>query len=899
MKIFDPQLTGSIEVKNPISGSVTTLGSVIALGSDSSLTGSFTGSFKGDGSELVGVTVDSGSWDGIFTGSAAISGSLNISGAEAIQLTVEKRIRGQYYSVYNSTASTYAGYLITSGDFEDDATTDLGLAAGTGRNIRFYTSNNSTEKMRLTTGGNLGIGIDPSTKLDIKGVAGSPATSGTTQNGIFRIQNATNNNILDIGQIAGSPNGTWLQATDSSDLSVTYPLLLNPVGGNVGIGTTNPNTALTIGAGILSIRYASGDSSGLKLFQDASDVSVIENGFSGPIKFNIAGITKLTISSAGLLTMTVGDSTNPRLSFAGTQVTGTHFIQLNRGTSAMEFYVNGATRATISSGGDVTIGTSTFGSNLGQLRVISAATSTPARLSLFGYGNVGTGANFARIDFSMQTSGTGGQPVADIKALAVGAGENASDLAFSTATGGTLAERMRISSTGKVGIGSGSNTLVYPLEVYGGNGDAIIFKDTTNSVTNWLGAFGGAAVVGALTNDDLALYAGTGEKMRISSGGNVGINVAPSSTRTLLLKGIGTTSSTAPFQVNDGNNADILVIKDDKTATFYGNIIGNSSNTMEIGNFATGNIKRIRMGQGGEIHFGDTTVASPLGITEGNWDNFVDQDRLSLYSRNDLRIFAGAGAAEKLKVTGTGIKGSTPIYSSYVASLLTPDGSGAKDTRIIEDSLGKWIQVGRFAADAASTIQTTWSSVSGLSTGELQTETTQFSSDWGTSFPTEVRIMGATVFNAWLETRTIDFIYRVPTGRTLGTFFNGGNANGNVYRTPIGNKYGWDCAGTYDGFGRWNNPNQTQVGMSDTAFTNPSSAYSTATANAFNWDTGTDAKFTVIHNAVMSGQDNNLTSGVGADDNVIGFLDAFPGTVSNMGNIRTYSSAVWVLIKLN
>ena len=61
MKIFDPQLTGSIEVENPISGSVTTLDNVIALGSDSSLTGSFTGSFKGYGSELVGVIVDSGS----------------------------------------------------------------------------------------------------------------------------------------------------------------------------------------------------------------------------------------------------------------------------------------------------------------------------------------------------------------------------------------------------------------------------------------------------------------------------------------------------------------------------------------------------------------------------------------------------------------------------------------------------------------------------------------------------------------------------------------------------------------------------------------------------------------------------------------------------------------------
>ncbi len=43
---------------------------------------------------------------------------------------------------------------------------------------------------------------------------------------------------LDIGGNGG--NGNWLQSTNRSDLSVNYPLLLNPNGGNVGIGITNP-----------------------------------------------------------------------------------------------------------------------------------------------------------------------------------------------------------------------------------------------------------------------------------------------------------------------------------------------------------------------------------------------------------------------------------------------------------------------------------------------------------------------------------------------------------------------------------------------------------------------------------------------------------------------------------
>jgi hypothetical protein len=83
-----------------------------------------------------------------------------------------------------------------------------------------------------------------------------------------------------------------------------------------------------------------------------------------------------------------------------------------------------------------------------------------------------------------------------------------------------------------------------------------------------------------------------------------------------------------------------------------GNIVGNSNNTTEVGTYATGAIKRVRMSQGGEIHFGDTTSASPLGITEGAWDNFADQDRLSVYYRSNIKFFSGV--AEKASIDGSG-----------------------------------------------------------------------------------------------------------------------------------------------------------------------------------------------------------------------------------------------------
>jgi hypothetical protein len=92
-----------------------------------------------------------------------------------------------------------------------------------------------------------GVGTSsPAQKLDIEGPAGSPASGGTVQNGIVRIRNASNDNALDIGQPTGTPWGTWLQATDVSDLGTYYPLLLNPNGGNVGIGTINPDGKLHV-----------------------------------------------------------------------------------------------------------------------------------------------------------------------------------------------------------------------------------------------------------------------------------------------------------------------------------------------------------------------------------------------------------------------------------------------------------------------------------------------------------------------------------------------------------------------------------------------------------------------------------------------------------------------------
>jgi hypothetical protein len=244
--------------------------------------------------------------------------------------------------------------------------------------------------------------------------------------------------------------------------------------------------------------------------------------------------------------------------------------------------------------------------------------------------------------------------------------------------------------------------------------------------------------------------------------------------------------------------------------------------------------------------------------------------------------------------------------------ITTPHG-GDINCRIFEDWTGRWIMVGRFAADARASIQSTWSSVSGLSTSLNTSTATAFSSDWGDIYPSEVRIMGCTDVEDYMDTRTIDFVYgNKPSGvhsytpRQWKHFFAGGTANGMIANAGGSPKFGFSVGYAYDGKGRWYNPVMHGMGMSDGQVTNPIAAYSTATSNAFNWNTANDAKLIATHYRTYASQDAYETTGFGTDDNVQGFNDSYPTEYINMGGGTTgggvhaaFSSAVFILIKLN
>jgi hypothetical protein len=144
--------------------------------------------------------------------------------------------------------------------FKNRSTTSWGGADS----LNIYTSNGGiafhpageTNAVYFANNGRVGIGItSPLQKLQVDGVVGNPASVGVTQSGIFRISNTTDNAVLDFGIRAGGL-GAWIQSTDETSLAANYPLLLNPNGGNVGIGITNPPYKLQVTGGDVSIAGA-------------------------------------------------------------------------------------------------------------------------------------------------------------------------------------------------------------------------------------------------------------------------------------------------------------------------------------------------------------------------------------------------------------------------------------------------------------------------------------------------------------------------------------------------------------------------------------------------------------------------------------------------------------------
>ena len=167
---------------------------------------------------------------------------------------------GIYSSQVIDSANTNGFRLVVTGPGDTRATWSYNGGVTTTRltsttNVRTsFGSNGIDDRMFLDLSGNLGINTTtPGGKLHVSGSQFAPATSGTGSNSLFRLgAAAVTNLVLDSGLEASTMVYTWLQSRNQSDYALNYPLALNPNGGNVGIGTKNPQTALQVSGSLLA-----------------------------------------------------------------------------------------------------------------------------------------------------------------------------------------------------------------------------------------------------------------------------------------------------------------------------------------------------------------------------------------------------------------------------------------------------------------------------------------------------------------------------------------------------------------------------------------------------------------------------------------------------------------------
>jgi hypothetical protein len=177
------------------------------------------------------------------------------------------------------------------------------------------------EQMRILNNGNVGVGTaTPLNKLVVKGLNNPVSALGTAQtNAIFRVEGETNH-ALDMGTLTASPYGAYVQSHNKGG-ATTLPLALNPVGGNVGIGTLNPTSTLEVnGSATNTVAYNAGAATAI-LFNNSN----LAYTSASPTAFFLQGI-----KNGGTYTLAVQGTTSGTANFSAVGFT---FKSVNNGTT--------------------------------------------------------------------------------------------------------------------------------------------------------------------------------------------------------------------------------------------------------------------------------------------------------------------------------------------------------------------------------------------------------------------------------------------------------------------------------------------------------------------------------------------------------------------------------------
>jgi hypothetical protein len=621
----------------------------------------------------------------VFTGSVLITGSLTIAGASSATSYSGTTIYGS--TVVCSPVGFFSGCVgigtvspgtrlevVATGEnvlklknsggqpslvrFNDTSTTLDPYIGSYGNDLAFGTYGGG-EKMRITNGGNLGLGVTPSAwaspfisfSVGNKGAALSGRTDVEQANfsSNWYFDGASKYIITGYSTLYQQTNGShiWFQApSGTAGCAITFcqAMTLN-ASGNLLVGTSTAPTAIAVndllvigksGSASNAINFSNGSTTNWGYLLAESGKMVLGSGASSNITFETnAGSERMRITSAGIAcfastvctpslvacvtsaaAITIdgysklsfkdrgteyGTINASRYNFGGestlfTFQSGNCFLFLN-GTNCLMF---------IGSNGNVGIGTSSPSQQLsfGMLTNSATRTYTTDNQGTLSFYNLTTGNLEAYLDITSVRTGNDDTL----------GGANIRFLTQTVCSITSACERMRITSSGQVAIGATSNLNNFTIK---SSSDTITsggmsFQSRT-AVTNYI-------AMGLNSSNDFEIQTWTTPswltRMYIKNNGNIGI---------------GTTTPQAKLQVSCASNFGAILKISDITTESTGIIALGDGNTSVV-------------------NVGIWRAAANSMSSYGNWLNLGGYDGI-LFATCALGI---GSQAERMRITSGG-----------------------------------------------------------------------------------------------------------------------------------------------------------------------------------------------------------------------------------------------------
>jgi hypothetical protein len=683
-------ITGSLTVTGTITA--TTLVAQTVTSSTSWITGSTKfGSITSNTHQFTGSILQSGSL-------ATFAGSVGIGTTSPNRLTEIAASNGAVLGIANSNESGGSGilygriamYSIAGSNTYIDYGGEIRSYSGPGvdySDLRFYTAfgATSTERMRITSGGNVGIGsTSPGYKLDVSGngrftyTSGVPALDIRASDTNFALMSILGNQTGDVNWLlmSGYPNAGDFTIRQSD---VVNAITIKKTSGNVGIGTTSPS------ANKLNVFGTQGDGS-TTVQQDLLHIGGNElGGVGGYAGIRLAGTTGTSygVYIRGVKTTSYGNFWNDALTFSVTRtntettvdevmrITADGNVGIGTTSPNEKFHVAGNIHAYAAGGIDAGLyASTTAGSTTISIRSSGA--------SIFNGGNVGIGTTSPSYKLhisgnlyvnngvsngsgvSLFVQGSGDVQLTDGGSIFWGAysysngtyirGYDDSDIMYFYSNGTNMAYFKSNLAYFAANVGIGTTSPIGKLQIGGTSGNLLTVGTLTN---DW----GGDVAIGATNGNGVIISKinTNNDQNRVlvlsrddSGGGGTVIGYKPSG----LSNAIGFRLQSTGSSYFDGGNVGIGTTSPSFLLNIYGS---NAATVYQTSGTGTGSANGFYVGHTGNISYVWNYNNFPLVLAVNNAEVMrITGSNVGIGTTSPKTRLDVAGAGGKISITNTG-----------------------------------------------------------------------------------------------------------------------------------------------------------------------------------------------------------------------------------------------------